>query len=110
MLVVLEQENVVRLDVNNDFKFSVVMPRQTTCQTHDFHCTTFTSLRLYLECIFFWLDILYFTDQWDSDREPLSAWCREADREVERKAAAGGPKRSSADPGSHPAPGRLGFW
>lgn len=61
MLVLLEQENAVRSDVNNDLKFYVVMPRQTTCQTHDFQCTTFASLRLYLECFFFltWYLVLH---------------------------------------------------
>lgn len=46
-------------------------------------------------------------DQWHSDGEPLSARRREADREVERQAAARGPKRPSPDPGAHPAAGRL---
>lgn len=62
MLVLLEQENAVRSDVNNDLKFYVVMPRQTTCQTHDFQCTTFASLRLYLECFFFF-DLISCTSQ-----------------------------------------------
>lgn len=58
------------------------------------------------------LHILFFPDQRNGDREPLSEWRRQADWEITGQAATGGPKRSASGPGAHPCPGRqrLGAW